>query len=232
MTTLAEELKKPEYRFGTYAERLVLVKSKTQDVVGSIRGDNLRNVVDILAKGLQDRLDKMVLPEDAEPVRTALIVVFRYLNLDDYQINLSLPENARLLQAAVDVGLVTTAESNKFFELATYKKHLYPEATVRDIVQVYEPGRVVVGDWIVIEQVPTHRLMLQLTMDAPEETNVRIEMRESHNGTDWTDWKRVAHFYSVQKAGVYYQQIPFNGLQRQVRVRGETYRLDGTVTVV
>ena len=107
-----------------------------------------------------------------------------------------------------------------------------PDLTVRDIVAVFESHKVDVGDWVVLEQLATHRLMLTTHSDMPEPTLVRIEMRESHNGVDWTTWRRVAHFYDVQSAGVYYQQIPFNGLLREVRVRGEQYALDGAVAVV
>ncbi len=193
------------------------------NIVGSIRGDNLRNVVDILAKGLQDRID--FAPHSS--TRTALIVVFKYLGLENYQINLSIPENIGLLQLAVNENLVTPTEYAQFLALATYQKPEF-DITVADCVE-YFGG---VGDWMIITQLPTSRLQLKLDSDMPEETLVRIEMRESHNGTDWTKWNRVSHFYNVHKAGYYYRDVPWNGLQREVRVRGEVYRIDGTVAVV
>ena len=218
------------------ASQLALGKTHSQiiaeqpmvDVVGSIRGDNLRNVVDILAKGLQDRIDEA----EPSPIRTALIVVFKYLGLDNYQINLSIQENAELLDGAVSIGLVTQSERAQFFALATYQRPLFESLTIYDIVAVESPAKVMLGDWQVLTDVNTTRLMLTLHSDMPEPTLVRIEMRESHNGVDWTTWRRVSHFYDVQSAGVYYQFIPFNGLLREVRVRGEQYALDGAVAVV
>lgn len=218
------------------ASQLALGKTHSQiiaeqpmvDVVGSIRGDNLRNVVAILAGGLQFRLDTA--PES--PIRTALLTAFKYMMLPDYAINLSLPENAGLLENAVQVGLVSSDERAMFFALATYQRPLFESLTIYDIVAVESPAKVLLGDWQVLTDVNTTRLMLTLHSDMPEPTLVRIEMRESHNGVDWTTWRRVSHFYDVQSAGVYYQQIPFNGLLREVRVRGEQYAFDGAVAVV
>lgn len=207
---------------------VIISEQPMVDVVGSIRGDNLRNVVAILAAGLQYKLDTA----EESQIRTALLTAFRYMTLPDYAINLALQENVDLLNRAVNAGLVSVDERAQFFALATYQRPALPDLTVRDIVAVFEPHKVDLGDWVVLEQLATHRLMLTTRSDMPEPTNVRIEMRESHNGTDWTNWRRVAHFYEVDKAGVYFQQIPFNGLQRQVRVRGEQYWLDGTVQVV
>lgn len=226
--SLKDELDKYEYRFGTYAQRLALLKSKTTDVIGAIRGDNLRDVVVILAAGLQHRLDNA----EPSPLRTALLTGFKYMTLPDYSFNLGVPAVADMLEQAVVAGLVTKDERDKFFALATYKSPLFPDATIKDIVAKFEPHKIKLDDWATIEQVPTHRLMLTLNSDMPEPSTVLIEMRESHNGIDWTNWRNVPSFSNVERAGAYYQTAPFSGLQRQLRWRGASYAIDGTVAVV
>jgi hypothetical protein len=225
---LSDELKKPEYRFGTYAERLAKLRAKTTKVIGAIRGDNLRDVVAILASGLQYRLDNA--PDS--PLRTALLVGFRYMGLQEYGFNLAEPKVHGMLQMAVHEGLVTADEYAEFLQLATYDKPLYPTVTTRDIVKHFEPHLTDVGQWRVIEQVATKQLRLQLRKDLPEPSSVTIEMRESNDNQTWSAWRRVAQFSGVHEAGNYYQAIPFNGLQRQVRWRGTEYALDADVTVV
>lgn len=63
---------------------VVVAEQPMETVVGSIRGNNLRDVVAILAAGLQYRLDTMTLPAEAEPLRAALLTAFKYMTLPDY----------------------------------------------------------------------------------------------------------------------------------------------------
>lgn len=204
----------------TYTESVAQQPMET--VIGSIRGDNLRNVVDILAKGLQDRLDFMVLPEAAKPIRTALIVVFRYMNLANYQINLSIQENAELLQAAVGVGLVTQAESDKFFELASYQRPVH-NITRQDCIDYFNP------DWNAIEPTHNRAFTVTLTEALPEQASIIVQYKEIYDG--WESAWKPATALNVHQQGKYRADTPYNGYERRFQWRCE-YAVVGSVAVL
>lgn len=177
------------------ASQLALGKTHSQiiaeqpmvDVVGSIRGENLRNVVAILAGGLQFRLDTA--PES--PIRTALLTAFKYMMLPDYAINLSLPENAGLLENAVQVGLVSSDERDQFFALATYKKPLY-EISQSDFA----------GSWHELGEVSSNQLIIKLKQKAPEQTHILVQSRDVFADGVYGDWRHNTACY-LELAGVY-----------------------------
>lgn len=202
----------------TYTQ--IIAEQPMLDVVGSIRGENLRDVVAILAGGLQYRLDNAVLPPEAEPLRTALQVAFKYLDLPDYAINLSLPENELLLLQAVTTGLVTQAEADKFLTLATYQK---PEFNLtREDCAEYFNGNA----WNEIEATDKQWLQVQLNTTAPEPTHIVVQWQAS-NG----EWYHATAIHGLLAPVQYRAQLPFYGVARKLRLRCE-YLLDAVVTVV
>lgn len=198
---------------------VVVAEQPMETVVGSIRGNNLRDVVAILAAGLQYRLDTMELAAEAEPLRTALLTAFKYMTLPDYGINLSMPENAGLLQMSVAVGLVTQAESDKFFELASYQRPLH-NITREDCAEYFGTG------WHELPETDGQRLTLQLNSRAPELTHILIQMQDLSG-----EWEHATALHGIQSAKPYSAPLPYYGQPRKVRWRCD-YQLNGTVAVV
>lgn len=188
-------------------------------VVGSIRGENLRDVVAILASGLRYRLDTTQLPAEVEPLRTALLVAFKYLDLPDYAINLALPANVGMLQSAVSLGLVTQAESDAFFALATYMRPIH-NITRQDCADHFGP------DWTEITENTAQRLNFQLNSKAPETTSVVVQWQDASG-----DWYHATAIHGILAARTYQASLPFYGTPRKLRWKCE-YMLDATVTVV
>lgn len=197
---------------------VIVAEQPMEAVVGSIRGDNLRDVVAILAAGLQYRLDTMTLPAEAEALRTALMTAFKYLALPDYGINLALPENVGLLQAAVAVGLVTQEESDKFFQLASYQRPLH-NITRDDCAEYFGTG------WNELPETRGQRLTLQLNGRTPEPTHIVVQMQDLSG-----EWEHATALHGIQSAKPYSAPLPYYNQPRKVRWRCE-YALNGAVAV-
>ena len=208
------------------------LSEETVSVLGAIRGENLRDVVAVLASGLQYRLDTMTLPPEFEPLRAALLVGFRHISIPDYAFNLAQPDVMGMLLQAVQVGLVSNSEHDKFVALATYETAKYPGLSYRDIIANFEPELVDIGAWSEPFEYQGGKLFLTLTQALPEPSLVRIEVSESINGENWTAFKRISHFYEVSDAGTYSTDIPRTNLKRRIRWRGENYRVAGSVVGV
>lgn len=210
-----------------YAQALQELQEETEDVLGPIEGKDLRDVVTVLCSGLYHRLS--LAPES--PLKTALIRAFNSMSIEGFGFNLKDPLVSQMLDAGVAEGLVDVNERLWFYAIATKQVPKYPDVTLRDIVAHFEPEVTDVGEWI--EVIPTtNKLRLTLEQDLPEVSLVCIQMSESEDGINWTKFKRVNHFYGVKDAGFYSAVIPNNGLQRRIRVRGEYYRILGTVKAV
>lgn len=201
----------------TYTQ--IIAEQPMETVIGSIRGDNLRDVVAILAAGLQYRLDTMTLPAEAEPLRTALLTAFKYMTLPDYGINLSMPENAGMLQAAVAVGLVTQDESDKFFQLASYQRPLH-SITREDCAEYFGTG------WNELPATDARFLTLQLNARTPEVTHILVQMQDL-SGV----WEHATALHGIQSCKPYKAELPYHGQPRAVRWRCE-YALAGSVAVL
>lgn len=259
--SLSAELSKPEYQTGTYAERLALLRSKVTPTIGRIQTGNLKNLEAIIASGLwRDKMADMrdaaraVLADaastqaqkDVAQMRLKVVAGFheaiseaKIANKADpeiggHSINMDDPTVQLNFAAAQHpaVALITPAEAAQVMALATYQKPTWPDAKLRDVVAHFEPELTDVGEWVEVEGLTTNRLRLHTTEAMPEPTLVCVEMSESEDGVTWTKFKRVNHFYGVHQPDFYFANIPNNGLQRRVRVRGEHYRLTGTVKAV
>lgn len=201
----------------TYTQ--IIAEQPMETVVGSIRGDNLRDVVAILAAGLQYRLDTMQLPPEVEPLRTALLTAFKYMTLPDYGINLALPENVGLLQAAVAVGLVTQAESDKFFQLASYQRSLL-NVTREDCAEYFGTG------WVELPETDGRTFTLQLNRRTTEVTHIVVQMQDLSG-----KWEHATALHGIQSCKPYRAELPYHGQPRLIRWRCE-YQLDGVVSVL
>lgn len=194
---------------------VIIASQPTEKVVGSIRGDNLRNVVAILAAGLQYRLDTA---QDS-PLRTALLTAFKYMTLPDYAINLSLPENVGLLGMAVQAGIVTPEERDQFFSLATYETPVY-NITAADFV----------GEWNELPVTSAQTAIVRLHEKAPEQTYILFQAQDDYGDGTTSDWYHATALHGVELAREYRAPLPFNGYKRKIRWRCE-YALDCVVSV-
>lgn len=180
----------------------IIAEQPTVKIIGSIRGDNLRNVVAILAGGLQYRLDNA--PDS--PVKTALLTAFRYMSLPEYAINLSIKENADLLSDAVSVGLVDAKEKEQFFALATYEQPLH-NITQADFV----------GAWHELSATDAGVLFVKLKARAPESTHILIESQDCYPDGTFSDWYHNTSLYGVELARTYRVELRHDGYKRKLR---------------
>lgn len=227
--SLSVELAKPEYQTGTYAERLTLLKSKAEPVIGKIAYGNTLHLVSMLARGLRARIESCQVPILKAAWSEALQPA--YLSSPAYSINVALPEIRQMLDAGMAAGVCTADEHAFIIQLATYQRQLWPDVTLRDVVAHFDPTLTDVGVWSEFEH-QGGRLALTLTQSLPEPSLVRIETCESVDGQNWTAWQRVSHFYNVSEAGLYLTEIPRSQLQRRIRWRGECYKVVGNVAGV
>lgn len=187
----------------TYTE--IIEAQPVETVIGSIRGANLRDVVAILAAGLQYRLDTTALPTDAEPLRTALLTAFKYMTLPDYGINLAMADNVGMLRAAVSVGLVTPDESARFFELASYARPRF-NITREDCAAYFGAG------WIVTEPTDARQFVITLQDSPPEVTYIVVQWQDPRG-----NWFHATGLHGVQAAIEYSAPIPYHGQPRRLR---------------
>lgn len=218
----------------SYNQILAILRQQTVPALGKIQGSQLKLLQSFIgATGLRNRLANATPEQAAAAAAVAEAIQPAYLAREDsYSINLADPQVAQLLTDAVSAGVLTASERAYLVQLATYQKTLWPQVTMRDVVSHFDPLVVDVGDWSELVPNESRRLMLQTTAQTPEPTVVRLEMCESHDGQHWTGWQRITPIVGVFDAGVYYQPIPHNGLQRKIRWRGEEYRISGTIGAV
>ncbi len=256
--SLTDELNKPEYQSGSYAERYALLKSKTVPTLGQLREGNLKHVETMIVDGLWR--DKMEAKKKAayevinDPQATAQAKELAYLTAKvvagfheslaesklarkeeppiGHSINLADPMVYQFFQGAQhpDIALVTPAEVARLLKLATWEKPQYPEATLRDVVAHFEPSLVDLGEWREIDPVGSRRLRLKLNESPPEPTYILVQMREE-DGAGWSDWYHATTVHGIQALRPYTFDIPQNGLARQIRWRGGLYAINGDVTV-
>ncbi len=217
-----------------YPVILETLRQQTAPAIGKIQGGQLKLLQSFIgATGLRNRLANATQAQAAAAASVTEAIQPAYLAREDsYSINLADPQVSQLLTDAVSAGVLNAGEKAYLVQLATYQKPLWPNVTLRDVVDYFEPDLIDVGAWKELAPNDSRRLMLQTTASTPEPTVVRLEMCESHDGQHWTTWQRIAPIVGVFAAGVYYQSIPFNGLQRKIRWRGEEYRITGSVEAV
>ncbi len=187
------------------------------NVVGAIFGENLRNVVAILAGGLQYRLDNA---PDSE-LRTALLTGFRYMTLPDYAFNLAATDVHDLLQKAVNAQLVTPDEYALFLQLATYEKPQF-EITREDCAD-YFGGM----DW---QPLATSNSVVNIWLKtkAPESTHIVIQHQDVLPDGSLSDWRHSTAVHGIELVGEYQAAIPTKA-GRSYRWRCE-YALDVVVS--
>jgi hypothetical protein len=237
---LIDELAKPQYAGISSNGCFELLKAQKVKMVDRLLPDVVPEITEILGDGLRDQLDTFVPKDSPLPLaaQQAILQKLRagfepsYLNSDRFVIHLGLPEHEQALDAAVAVGIITEAWRNKFLKLATREFAVWPDLTLRDVVEVREPARVNVGDFVKAAGNGRTAILLNLQVSLPERSGVLVEVRESADGVNWTQWQLDKRFF-VHEAGLYKCDLNIRGLQyREYRCRGEFYAVAGNFEAV
>lgn len=224
--TLQQELSKAEYQTLTNAERLALLKSKTERVVGKIAYGNTLHLVSMLARGLRMRIDTCAIPALKYAWQEALQPA--YLSSPSYSINVALPEIRAMLDQGKTAGICTQAEYDFIVELASYDKVLFPDATMRDVVAYFNPELIAPIDTWQPLATSNATVNIWLKTKAPEPTHIVIQHQDVLPDGSLSDWRHSTAVHGIELVGEYQAAIPTKA-GRQYRWRCE-YLLDCVVS--
>lgn len=197
--TLQQELAKPEYQALSNQERLTLLKSKSERVVGKIAYGNTLHLVSMLARGLRKRIDTCLTPDLKYAWNEALQPA--YLSSPSYSINVALPEIRSMLDSGKAAGVCTQAEYDFIIELASYDKPLFPDVTLHDVIAICNP-ELIDGAWHDLGEVSARQLIIKLKSKAPEQTHILVQSRDVFADGVYGDWRHNTACY-LEHAGVY-----------------------------
>lgn len=228
--TLEQELQKPEYSGKSPQEILDIIKNKSESVVGKISYGNTLHLVSMLARGLRRRISECQVQVLKDAWEEALHP--SYLSSPAYSINVALPEIRGMLDNGLTAGLCTQQEHDFIIQLATYQKPLFPDVTLKDIIAIKAPELLSDGNYVDVSGVGG-TVVLSLNNTFPESTNIRIDVQESYDGINFTNWRRVNHFYSIKDAGTYFAEWGGSRMPHvRLRLLSETYNMSATAQAV
>lgn len=197
--TLQQELAKPEYQALSNPERLALLKSKSERVVGKIAYGNTLHLVSMLARGLRQRIDSCQVAELKNAWSEALQPA--YLASPAYSINVALPEIRTMLDSGKAAGVCTQAEYDFIIELASYDKPSFPDVTLHDVIAACNP-ELIGGAWHELGEVSARQLIIKLKQKSPEQTHILVQSRDVFDDGVFGDWRHNTACY-LEHAGVY-----------------------------
>lgn len=208
-----------------YPEILSEVRAITEDVVMPIEDKDLRDVVTVLASGLDYRLQMA----EPSPLRSGLIRAFNSMSINEFGFNLADPVVAQMLDLGVSAGLVEVNERLWFYGIATKQVPKYPSVQLIDVVTHFEPA-LLDGQWHELPSTSAHTLVVKLTGAMPEEAMIEIEIQDQYQDGTVSDWYPNNALYGVHKAKRYVHGLQNNDCPRKVRWKCE-YVITGTVSV-
>lgn len=224
--SISLELAKPEYELLTNQERLLLVKSKTERVVGKIQNGATLHLVSMLARGLREKINNCQIPTLRNAWQEALQPA--YLASSSYSINVALPEIRGMLDAGLAAGVCNQVEYDFIVNLASYDKQLFPDVKFFDVVAHFNP-ELIDGEWHELPETMSIWFILKLATKAPEMTHIVIQAKDNYNGSE-SDWYHCTALHGIELAREYKAALPSNGYYRKLRWKCE-YTLDGIVSV-
>lgn len=222
--TLQQELAKSEYQALSNPERLALLKSKSERVVGKIAYGNTLHLVSMLARGLRKRIDTCLNPDLKYAWNEALQPA--YLSSPSYSINVALPEIRTMLDNGKAAGVCTQAEYDFIIELASYDKPLFPDVTLHDVIAICNP-ELIDGTWHNLGEVSARQLIIKLRQKSPEQTHILVQSRDVFDDGVFGDWRHNTAFY-LEHAGVY--RCDIRAESRQELRWSCAYKLDAEVS--
>lgn len=227
---LEQEVKSPEYQGLSYSEVLTKLKEQTYPALGAIGGDNLRDVVTLLCGGIAYRIKQ----DPNNPVSVMLATAFDKMTMNAFQFNFAAPEVVQMLNLGVSAGFILEEERDKFNQLATQQKPVWPDVSIYDLVQCLDPYQISLNTWVETGEVePIARQgMLQLVAALPEQDFLILEMSVSPNGSMWGDYVQVNVLTQILNPDYYVITLPSKGnLKRRFRWKGGKYKLNGIMTI-
>jgi hypothetical protein len=228
MTDLEQELQNPLYAGMTHEQKLTALHGIEENSIGHIRYGDTLHLVSMLARGLRARIEACQITELKNAFSEALHP--SYLASPAYSINVGLPEIRSMLDAGMQVGIVTADEHAFIVTLATYKKRKFESVTLKEVIAIAEPRLLNVGEWQELIVTNQRRLVVNSQPHVVEHPTMQVQVSESHNGTDWTEWRNAMSF--GVPTGVSFHPIVQSDLQRRFRWRGVYYKLNLTVEAV
>ena len=137
-----------------------------------------------------------------------------------------------MLDSGVAAGLCTQQEHDFIVSLATYQKPMFENVTLKDIISIRESSLLSDGAPINVVGVGG-TILLSLNTTFLEPTSIRVEVRESHDGANFTHWRRVTHFYNVKDAGTYFTEWSGSRMRHvELRLISEVYNMSATAQAV
>ena len=259
LMNLSDELNKPEYQAGTFLEKLALLHSKMQTVVGRIEQGQLKNLEAIIASGLwRDKMDRLkseavatlasesAAAQDKQLANIKLQVVAGFHEAiaeaklankappeqGGHSVNMADPKVLQTFGAAQlpGINLITPAEVSQVMALATYQRQTWPDVRLRDVIAHFNPALVNPGNWNEFNPQDARRLRFKLLSPTPEPTGIVVEMSEDDG--EWSEWFHATSLNGIYAIRSYTFDIPHNGLPRKIRWRGTAYAVNGSMTAV
>lgn len=254
--SLTEELNKPEYQSGSYAERFALLKSKTVPTLGQLKTGNLKHLETMIVDGLwRDKVAALkkaayLVLDDVNAAPEAKALAFKKAQVAagfhealaesklarkeeppvGHSINLADDKINEFFTGAQHpaIALLTPAEVARLKELATWDKPLFPDVKIVDVVAHFAP-ELLDGQWHELEPTHNRAFTVTLTQPLPEPASIIVQYQEIYDGWE-SAWKHATAL-TVHEQGIYRADTPYNGYERRLRWRCE-YALVGTVAVL
>lgn len=208
--TLQEEF---EARRGLpYTQILNEVAALTNDVIMPIEGKDLRDVVTVLASGLDHRL-QMAEPSE---LRTGLIRAFNSMSINEFGFNLTDPVVVQLLDLGVSQGLIDVNERLWFYAIATKQVPKYPELKLVDVVGYFEPSKVN-NSWFELAETVNRTITFRIKENTLEQTSIVVQMQDVYEDGTFSDWYHATAIHGIKVAKEYSGTLPSNGYPKKLR---------------
>lgn len=212
-----------------YPEILNEIQAITEDVIMPIEGRDLRDVVTVLASGLDYRLQMA----EPSPLRSGLMRAFNSMSINEFGFNLADPVVAQMLDLGVSAGLVDVNERLWFYGIATKQVPKYPSVQLIDVIKYFEP-ELFTTEWIELDiQAVCHKLQIALWETLKSSASIRFQAQElmDESTNTWSDWYDIGSTTVFSKRQ--YTLMLFQVTGKKLKFRYSCpYLLNVTVTAV
>lgn len=195
-----------------YPEILSEIQAITEDVIMPIEGRDLRDVVTVLASGLDYRLQMA----EPSPLRSGLMRAFNSMSINEFGFNLADPVVAQMLDLGVSAGLVEINERLWFYGIATKQVLKYPELKLVDVIGYFEPEKVN-NSWIELAETTNRTITFRIKESTLEQTSIVVQMQDVYEDGTFSDWYNATAIHGIQVAKEYSGTLPSNGYPKKLR---------------
>lgn len=195
-----------------YSEILSEIQAITRDVIMPIEGQDLRDVVTVLASGLDYRLQMA----EPSPLRSGLMRAFNSMSITEFGFNLSDPVVAQMLDLGVSASLIDVNERLWFYAIATKQVPVYPEVQLIDVIKYFEPSKIN-NVWFELLETSNKTIVFRIKENTPEQTSVIIQMQDLYEDGTFSEWYHATALHGLLVAKEYTTTLPYNGYPRKLR---------------